>query len=87
MQYALAVFKSRVDCFSFLNILSSYTKHANISNTPKELNMPCGVSVKFPLESSVAALNILSRRHFSSFVGIYKVFTSGASFSITPLNF
>lgn len=87
MQYIIAVFKSRTHCYSFLSIIKSYTKHAQIINTPKELNMPCGISVAFDINHFNSAQYILSRRQFSSFAGFYKITQTQNSIRILPAHF
>ena len=87
MFYFIAVFKNRTDSFSFLTLLHSYSPYAKIINTPKELQMPCGISVSFPLKDESYAIGVLKRRNFSSFVGIYKIQKTNNSIRILPINF
>ena len=67
MFYLIAVFKNRTESLTFLNLMHSYSPYAKIISTPKELLMPCGISVSFPLSDEPFAINILKRRKFSSF--------------------
>lgn len=87
MQYIIAVFKNRTECYSFLSIMKSYTNSAHIINTPKEINMPCGISVAFKLNNFNDAKYILSRRHFSSFSGFYKILQTSTTLRILPAYF
>lgn len=87
MLYLIAVFKNRTESLTFLNLLHSYSPYGNIISTPKELQMPCGISVSFPLSIEKYAIQILKRRSFSSFVGIYKIQKTNNSIRILPNNF
>lgn len=71
MQYVLAVFRARSETFTFANLLRSYGIQAQIVNTPRKLNVSCGISVKFPFEMQGKAREILSRRNFETFVGLF----------------
>lgn len=85
MRYILAIFGGRTQTMSFYQILRSYGVACSVVNTPKQAIVACGISVKF-LEKDLSIVHsILSRRKYDSFVGLYRVFTSGATFVITPL--
>lgn len=86
MLYLIAVFKNRSDSIAFLSIMKSYIKDVKIINTPKELNMPCGISVALPLTNAQTVLNMLNRRHFTSFAGIYKMQYSPYGTRIVPFS-
>ncbi len=87
MQYIIAVFKSRTESYSFINIMRSYVKNIKIIATPKELNMPCGISVAFDVYNYNIALMLISRRNFSSFSGMYKIIQTHNSIKILPAHF
>ncbi len=71
MQYTLAVFRARSETFTFANLLKSYGIQAQIVNTPRRLNVSCGISVKFPFSMMSKAKELLSRRNFETFVGLF----------------
>ncbi len=87
MYFLIIVFKNRTDSITFLNIVKSYTKNAKIINTPQELQMPCGISISMPINNENIAIDILRRRHFSSFVGMYKMLQTNFSQKILPYNY
>lgn len=69
----LAVFRSRTETLNFASILRSYRVPCNIINTPRNINVSCGISVKF-YERDIQMVNqILSRRSFDTFAGIYQL--------------
>lgn len=85
MRYILAIFGGRTQTMSFYQILRSYGVVCSVVNTPKQAIVACGISVKFAEKDVAVVLSILKRRKFDSFVGLYRVFESGATFVISPL--
>lgn len=84
MIYLLAIFRNKTETMAFYSILLSYKVNARIVNTPKQAMIACGISVKLNINDYQKAMQIFKRRRFSSFVGFYKVFSDGSSYSITP---
>lgn len=75
MQYTLAVFRARNETLSFATLLRSYKIKAQIVNTPRKINVSCGISVKFSFLDQPTAQMLLSRRKFETFVGFFNVNT------------
>ncbi len=71
MNYIIIVFRARTETLSFANILRGYGVPFQIINTPRNLNLSCGISVKIPSNKRDIAEEILRRRKFESFAGIY----------------
>lgn len=71
MNFSVIVFRARTETLSFANLLGSYRVPFQIINTPRNLNVSCGISVKFPSAQRHIVQEILSKRAFSSFVGIF----------------
>ena len=71
MTYHLAVFRARTQTLNFANIMKSYGVPIAIVNTPRNISVSCGISVKFPTQFKDTAQNIISRRQFSTFAGFY----------------
>lgn len=67
----IAVFRARTDTLTFASLLKSYGVSVGIINTPRKLNVSCGISVTFDGAYLQIAENILKRRRFDSFAGIY----------------
>lgn len=67
----LAVFRSRTETLNFASILRSYGVPCSIVNTPRSINVSCGISVKFGQQYSQTAKMIVMRRGFSTFAGFY----------------
>ena len=71
--YYLAVFRARTQTLMFDNILKSYGVPTSVINTPRSINVSCGLSVKFDISFKNTADSIINRRRFDSFVGFYLV--------------
>lgn len=71
MEYMIATFRARTETINFANILRSYGVNVMIISTPRQINVSCGISVKFNPAYEGRAKEILSRRKFDSFGGIY----------------
>lgn len=71
MEYMIAVFRSRTETINFANILRSYRVNVMIVSTPRQINVSCGISVKFNPAYEGRAKEILERRKFDSFGGFY----------------
>ena len=85
MDYALAVFRARNETITFANLLKSYGVNVMIVTTPRQINVSCGISVRFSYNDLETAKNLLSRRRFDSFGGFYLVKQSGANLRIAPI--
>ena len=71
MQYTLAVFRARNETITFASLLRSYGISAQIINTPRKINVSCGISVKFLKSNQNIANQLLARRKFDTFVGFF----------------
>ncbi len=73
MKYTLAVFRARTQTIMFANLMKSYNVPIVIINTPRSINVSCGISVKFASINKSIANNIIARRRFDSFAGFYDI--------------
>ena len=71
MTYYLVVFSSRSETMKFANLLSSYGFTAAFVSTPRQISVACGISAKINQTGLFAAQEILNRRQFYTFSGIY----------------
>lgn len=69
--FYLAVFRARTQTLSFANLLKSYGVPISIVNTPRHLNISCGISVRFPEDFLQIAEAIIQRRKFDTYAGIF----------------
>lgn len=73
MQNYLAVFRARTQTLVFANLLKSYGVPISVVNTPRNINVSCGISVKFAIQHKKIADDIINRRKFDSFAGFFLV--------------
>ncbi|MDD3397618.1 MAG: DUF3343 domain-containing protein [Clostridia bacterium] len=71
MGYTLAVFRARTQTILFANLLKSYNIPIIILDTPRDLNISCGISVKFDTINKETAELLIKRRRFDSFAGFF----------------
>ena len=69
--FYLAVFRARTQTIIFANLLRSYGVNVSIVNTPRRINVSCGISAKFAKQHLEKAKLVLARRHFDTFAGFY----------------
>ena len=69
----LAVFRSKTETLNFASILRSYKVPCSVVNTPRSINVSCGISVKFDAYYKQTASMIISRSNFGTFAGFYGV--------------
>ena len=85
MEYALAVFRARNETITFANLLKSYGVNVMIVSTPRQINVSCGISVRFSYGDFVTAKNLLARRRFDSFGGFYLIKQIGSNLKAVPI--
>lgn len=85
MEYTLAVFRARNETITFANLLKSYGVNVIVVTTPRQINVSCGISVRFNHSDFITAKNLLARRRFDSFGGFYLVKQIGANLKAVPI--
>ena len=86
MEYGLAVFRARTETITFANLLKSYGVRVMVISTPRQINVSCGISVRFDENQIEVARGILARRKFNTFAGFYLVKQIGTGLKIIPLD-
>ena len=81
MYEILAVFRSRSQAMDCYTRMRAYGMPAQLINTPKEANVGCGLSIKFPLSAATKAKNAIARGNYSAFYGYMKVEYRGGKMS------
>ena len=69
----LAVFRSRTETLNFASLLKSYGVYCSVVNTPRRINVSCGISVQFSSKDISFVKQILSRRKFDTFAGLVPI--------------
>ena len=71
MTYFVVVFRSRSETMKFANILNSYGFKTAFVSTPRKISVSCGISAKIEAKALQISKEILKRRQFYTFGGIY----------------
>ena len=69
--FGFVAFRSRQQTTAFLLSLKTAGVHGSIINTPHELGMGCGLSVKFALPDTAAVLSIVDRQRPGALIGVF----------------
>ncbi len=72
-EFVLASFRSRTQVMYFNRILNGAGIKSEIINTPREIAIGCGLSVKIAKSDLAAAQQLYNIYHPTSFVGFYTV--------------
>ena len=76
MTEILAVFRSRSQAMDCNSRLRRGGIPSNLINTPKEANVGCGLSVKFPQSVEMRARALISSGRYSAFYGFMTMNTN-----------
>ena len=71
--YYIIAFRARSQTINFARILNSYKVACEIINTPRIINVSCGISIKFMPKDLIFVKNILKRRNFDTYAGIFLI--------------
>lgn len=77
MENIIAVFGNRSHTMSFASNLRRFGAKNSVIDTPRELSVSCGISVIFYKKNIEQARYIISNSNYSSFVGLFLVYTEG----------
>ena len=72
-EFVLASFRSRTQVMYFNRILTGAGIKSEVINTPREIAIGCGLSVKLAKADLAAAQQLYTVYHPTSFVGFYTV--------------
>ena len=75
--HCLAVFSSRNETLYLAKMLISNGYRAGVVNTPKDVGLACGISVKFEERNLPSVKMLLTSKPFRSFAGIYRISYNG----------
>ncbi|MDE7076261.1 MAG: DUF3343 domain-containing protein [Clostridia bacterium] len=73
MTEILAVFRSRSQAIDCMTKMRALNIPAQLINTPKEANVGCGLSLKFPQHAANRVKNVISRVNYSAFYGYMRI--------------
>lgn len=84
-EFCVAAFRSRQHVLSFNRALEAAHIDTSVINTPHEIAIGCGLSVKFDIGDYARVKKVFSKQDAGSFVGFYKVKPEGTRFVCIPL--
>ncbi len=73
MKYLIIAFKSRNNLFNINKILQKHGINTAVVNTPRNISISCGLSIKVEIKALDLCKNIISRAQLNDFMGIYIV--------------
>ena len=80
MQYIIVSFRSRNQTAKMYEIFTSNGIPSKIINTPREVNVGCGISIRFDETFFLKAKMLANSYPQTSFVGFFRVFISGSKY-------
>ncbi len=69
--FGFVAFRSRQQTTAFLTALKTSGVKCNVINTPHEIGMGCGLSVRFSLGDTAAVLALCDRQRPAALIGVY----------------
>ena len=69
----LAVFRSRSQAIDCMTKMRAMNLPAQLINTPKEANVGCGLSLKFPSGAAARVKSVIAKMNYSAFYGYLRV--------------
>lgn len=71
--FAIAAFRSRQQVMRFDSALRRAGIRSEVISTPRDVAVGCGLSVRFDLRDTQAALNVYQRARPGNLIGFYRV--------------
>lgn len=76
--FGFAAFRSRQQATAFESALKKQGVNCRTINTPHEIGMGCGLSVRFTMEDMKVVMAVSDRMHQSALIGFYSAeYTNG----------
>lgn len=86
MEYIVIAFRSRAHTVKFYDMLQSNGLYCEIINTPKQVGVGCGLSVKINTGGLIPVKKMLKKTSLSSFAGLFLVKETGKERIIRNIN-
>ena len=83
--FGIAAFRSRQQVLRFEAALRREGISAQVINTPRDVALGCGLSVRFPIEDAPRVQRVLERTRPGNLIGVYRVERSGGRTHLTVL--
>jgi len=83
--YGIAAFRSRQQVLLLENVLRREGIKVDIINTPRDVALGCGLSVRFDMQDMDSVRRVIAARRPSNMVGMYRVDFGGGRSRLTPM--
>ena len=77
MTYLIFAFRSRTQSIRFHGELKRRGEVAALINTPRDVSVGCGLSVKFDISAYETAVSVLRLLELNTFLGAFRVTVTG----------
>lgn len=84
--YGFAAFRSRQQTSAFEAALKRRSVECKLINTPHEIGMGCGLSVKFNLKDVGTVLALCDSMHQTALIGVYEANWEGDRLVCRPIS-
>lgn len=83
--FGIAAFRSRQQVFQFDSALRRSGVHTQVISTPRDIQVGCGLSVRFDLQEKNRVMDVYRRHPPGNLIGFYSYTPSGPRGRIAPL--
>jgi hypothetical protein len=84
--FGFVAFRSRQQTTAFESALKKQGINCRIINTPHEIGMGCGLSVRFSLSDTKAVLAVCDRQRPTALIGVYNAETVSGRLVCRPIS-
>lgn len=84
--YGIAAFRSRQQVLMLENALKREGLNVDVINTPRDVALGCGLSVRFDMKDIDRVQRVISGRRPQNMVGIYRVERPGTRPRLSPIS-
>ena len=85
MNGILVIFRSRAQALDCVSLLRKNGVQASAVSTPREANVGCGISLRFPERDLLRVRRALAGMNCSAFVGFFRMDICGGRTYVRPL--
>lgn len=83
--FGVAAFRSRQQMFHFASALERAGIRTQVISTPREVQVGCGLSVRFDLRDADRVMDVYRRYNPGNLIGFYRVMPGRGPGRISPL--
>ena len=83
--YGIAAFRSRQQVLMLESALKREGIETRVVNTPRDVALGCGLSVRFEMKDLDRVKKVISARRPGNMVGVYRVDNAGGRARVSPM--